>query len=262
MNNLSLAKELLLVFDNLTVSYPNGNNIPILKEFSLELELGKFLAVIGPSGCGKSTLLHATAGFIKADYGDIRLRGQLISEPSLNVGFVSQRYALFPWLTVQGNIAFGLQSKSLPDDEISQIVNNLLEVVGLTAQRNYYPEQLSGGMQQRVALARAIAPEPPLLLLDEPFSALDTETRQRMRELLLRLWNEHQMTILFVTHDIEEALLLADKILLLEPKGGAGSIMDVPFLRPRKYTMVHSKPFQNMVERISHYYGSHTVFSN
>jgi NitT/TauT family transport system ATP-binding protein len=258
MSDTSPHNDPLLVFDELTVSYRNGRRAAVLQRFSLQVESGKFLAVVGPSGCGKSTLLHATAGFIKSDSGSIYLRGHVISEPSLQVGFVSQRYALFPWLTVAGNIAFGLRSQNLPDGAICQTVNHLLEVIGLAPQRDYYPEQLSGGMQQRVALARALAPEPPVLLLDEPFSSLDSETRHRMRELLLRLWAEHRTTILFVTHDIEEALLLADRLLMLEQDAGPARTMDVPFSRPRARPISQMEAFHDMVETISRHYGALT----
>jgi ABC-type nitrate/sulfonate/bicarbonate transport system ATPase subunit len=256
MNDILPARDPLLVFDQLTVSYRNGSSTPVLDKFSLKIEAGKFLSVVGPSGCGKSTLLHATGGFIKPSSGAIHLGGELIQGPSLRVGFVSQRYSLFPWLTVEDNIAFGLRSQGRPDDEMRAAVDRLLEVIGLTSQRRYYPEQLSGGMQQRVALARAMAPEPPVMLLDEPFSSLDAETRQRMRELLLRLWTEHQTTILFVTHDIEESLLLADRVLLLEGKSGPARTLEVPFPRPRAHSLPLIEPFQKLVETISQHYGA------
>jgi ABC-type nitrate/sulfonate/bicarbonate transport system ATPase subunit len=255
MNDLYPINEPLLVYNQLTVSYlSKGIRTTVLDSFFLKLESGKFLAVVGPSGCGKSTLLNATAGFIMPDSGSIHLKGQLVSKPSLQIGFVSQSYVLFEWLTVEENIAFGLQSKKLPDKEIRQTVSSLLEVIGLTEQRGYYPSQLSGGMQQRVALARAIAPEPPVLLLDEPFSALDSETRIRMRELLLRLWTEHGTTILFVTHDVEEALILADRVLMLEKNGSPVSTMDVPFPRPRPHSIIHTEQFQSMAEKILFHY--------
>jgi len=255
MGDIPPSSMPLLVYDQLTVSYPNARNTPVLKQFCLKIEAGTFLAVVGPSGCGKSTLLHTTAGFIRSDSGSIRLRGQLILQPSLQVGFVSQRYALFPWLTVEDNIAFGLRSQKQSEKVISETVNHLLDVIGLKAQHAYYPEQLSGGMQQRVALARAMAPKPSVLLLDEPFSALDSDNRQKMRDLLLRLWMEHGTTILFVTHDIEEGLLLADRVLMLEHKGGSACTLDIPFLRPRGQNLLHTEPFQLMIESISRHYG-------
>jgi len=257
MNSIYISNKPLLVYDQLTVSYlSKGIRTTVLDRFSMKLEAGKFLAIVGPSGCGKSTLLNATAGFIMPDSGSILVEEQLVSKPSLKIGFVSQSYVLFEWLTVEENIAFGLQSKKLLDEEIRNTVSSLLEVIGLTEQREYYPAQLSGGMQQRVALARAIAPEPPLLLLDEPFSALDSETRIKMRELLLRLWTEHRTTVLFVTHDIEEALILADRVLMLEKKSNAINTIDVPFTRPRPHAIIHTVEFQCMAEKILFHYES------
>lgn len=236
MTDGSQVQQPLLVIDKITVSYPNRRKIPVLSEFSLCVPEGQFLAVIGPSGCGKSTLLHAIGGFARCDSGSMRLNGALIEKPSIEVGFVCQQYALFPWLTVEANIAFGLRSRKLSDAESRAIVHRLLETIGLVSERKNYPEQLSGGMQQRVALARAMAPRPAMLLLDEPFSSLDTETRQRMRDLLLRLWKETRTTILFVTHDIEEALLLSDEVVMLERDGVPPSTVPVPFPRPRERT--------------------------
>lgn len=243
-------RDPVLTFNQLTVSYPGRRASPVLNDFSFELEAGIFLAVVGPSGCGKSTLLHTTAGFIKPIHGEIRLEGRVVSEPSVKVGFVSQRYALFPWLTVEENISFGLRSKNLTASEKTAAVCALIEVIGLTEHRHDYPEQLSGGMQQRVALARAMAPEPSVLLLDEPFSALDSETRHNMRELLLRLWIDHSVTIMFVTHDLEEAILLADKILILGRKANLTRTIPVPYPRPRLDTILHDKIFLDIANSI------------
>ena len=223
----------LLELAAVTVVYPNGPTAPILEDFSLTVESGTFLAVVGKSGSGKSTLLHTIAQFLRPVSGSIRLKRAAITEPGIDIGFVGQRYALFPWLTVEDNVAFGLRSQRRPDAEIRRSVAHLLDVVGLSAYMRYYPEQLSGSMQQRAALARAMAPNPSLLLLDEPFSALDTETPRRMRELLLCLWRGRSTTIIFVNHDIEEALLLADKVLILTPGSGRAQTIEVPFPRPR-----------------------------
>jgi ABC-type nitrate/sulfonate/bicarbonate transport system ATPase subunit len=256
MSDAPSPRDPVLVFDRLTVSYRNGTKIPVLNEFSLELKTGEFLAVVGPSGCGKSTLLYATAGFIKPDNGSIRLKGRLILEPSLQIGFVSQRYALFPWLTVEDNIGFGLRSQEQNNLKTRQTVDHLLEVIGLRAQRAYYPEQLSGGMQQRVALARAMAPNPVVLLLDEPFSALDSHNRQKMRDLLLHLWTDRGTTVLFVTHDIEEALLLGDNVLMLEADAAQAHTLRVPFPRPRLHTLLRDEAFRSLLNSISRQYGA------
>lgn len=244
------ASEQFLVFENVTIAYQNGSTVPVLERFSFTLEAGVFLAVLGPSGCGKSSLLHATAGFLRPAAGSIRLKGKAITRPSVMTGFVSQHYALFPWLTVESNIAFGLRSESRPEAEIAESVDRLLDVVGLAARRHYYPDQLSGGMQQRVALARAMALNPPLLLLDEPFAALDAETRRRMQDLLLHLWAERATTIMFVTHDIQEALWVADRILLLTA-GGQIRTIDVPFPRPRQRGLESAADFQRLQASIS-----------
>ena len=236
----------LLVFDQVTLGYPGTRTLPVLNDFSLTVDAHTFVSVVGPSGCGKSTLLHATAGFIPPLSGSIRLLGQPIEAPGLDIGFVSQRYALFPWLTVEENVAFGLRSQQRPDSDIKEIVSGLLQTVGLDGRRSYYPEQLSGGMQQRVALARAMAPHPRLLLLDEPFSALDTQTRRRMHELLLQLWRQHSTTILFVTHDIQEALVLADRLVMLTTMQGEAKTLDVPFARPRTQETMASDVFRHL----------------
>jgi len=251
MNNAASVLEPLLVFDDVTIAYTNGSVATVFERFSFAVEAQVFLAVLGPSGCGKSSLLHAAAGFIRPTSGTIRMKGKSISEPSVEIGFVSQRYALFPWLNVESNIAFGLRSQKRAEAEVLEIVDNLLDIIGLAAQRRYYPDQLSGGMQQRVALARAMALNPPLLLLDEPFAALDTETRRKMQDLLLRLWSERATTILFVTHDVEEALLLADRVLLLTAGHGPGCTVDVPFPRPRQRGLEHSDVFQEFRTRMS-----------
>lgn len=251
MSGAFSAHEPLLVFDDVTIAYANGTITPVLERFSFAVEKQVFLAVLGPSGCGKSSLLHAAAGFIRPTAGTIRMKGKSISEPSIEIGFVSQRYALFPWLTVESNIAFGLRSQNRTETEVLECVDSLLDIIGLTTQRRYYPDQLSGGMQQRVALARAMALNPPLLLLDEPFAALDAETRRRMQDLLLRLWGERATTILFVTHDVEEALLLADRILLLTASRGPSRMVDVPFTRPRQRGLEHSGAFQEYLTRMS-----------
>jgi ABC-type nitrate/sulfonate/bicarbonate transport system ATPase subunit len=256
MSDFPSPRDPILVFDRLTVSYRNGARVPVLNEFSLKLKTGEFLAVVGPSGCGKSTLLYAAAGFIKPDDGSILLKGQLVTEPSLQIGFVSQRYALFPWLTVEDNIAFGLRSQEQGSPRIRQTVDDLLAVIGLRAQRVYYPEQLSGGMQQRVALARAMAPNPAVLLLDEPFSALDSHNRHKMRDLLLRLWTDRGTTILFVTHDIEEAILLADTVLMLEPNAEQAHTIGVPFPRPRLHSILREDAFLDLLNSISRQYGA------
>ncbi|MEI7867984.1 MAG: ATP-binding cassette domain-containing protein [Candidatus Methylumidiphilus sp.] len=244
-----------LIFEDVTIAYSN-DHLPVIANFSLIVEAGSFWAIVGPSGCGKSSLLHATAGYIRPVSGSICIGRHPILEPSLQVGFVSQRYALFPWLTVEENIVFGLRSQNLSEQIVQNSLEHLLEVIDLRSKREYYPEELSGGMQQRVALARSMAPNPPVLLLDEPFSALDTINRINMRKLLLRLWSENQTTILFVTHDLEEALLLADKLLILNTSRESMISMDIPFPRPRHLEMTHSEAFHNLLKTTSAHFGA------
>lgn len=205
-----------------------------LSETRLVLEPGTFTALIGPSGCGKSTLLNAVAGFVEPSGGQIRIDGQAIDGPNRQVGVVFQQYALFPWFTALGNVKFGLARFKLPKAELHSRAMAALAEVGLERQADKYPGQLSGGMKQRVGIARTLAFEPRVLLMDEPFGALDAQTRRVMHELLLRLWQKHRMTVLFVTHDVDEALLLADQVHVMSPSPGRiirSYALDTP--RPR-----------------------------
>ncbi|WP_200883894.1 ABC transporter ATP-binding protein [Rhizobium sp. YS-1r] len=205
-----------------------------LAETRLTLAPGTFTALIGPSGCGKSTLLNAVAGFVEPSGGQIRIDGQPIEGPSRQVGVVFQQYALFPWFTALGNVKFGLARFNLPKAELHRRAMAALAEVGLEGQADKYPGQLSGGMKQRVGIARTLAFEPRVLLMDEPFGALDAQTRRVMHELLLRLWQKHRMTVLFVTHDVDEALLLADQVHVMSPTPGRiirSYTLDMP--RPR-----------------------------
>jgi len=181
---------------------------------------GEFVTVIGPSGCGKSTLLHIMGGFIKADAGAIQVHGRQVNGPGPDRGMVFQEFALFPWKTVAGNVAWGLESQGLPRAKVEQSVEKHLAMIGLTDFRDHYPAELSGGMKQRVALARVLAFDPAVLLMDEPFGALDAQTRESMQEELTRLWERTGKTIVFVTHDIEEAVYLGDRVVVLTARPG------------------------------------------
>ncbi len=181
---------------------------------------GEFITVIGPSGCGKSTFLHIMGGFIPADHGAIRVYGRDVSGPGPDRGMMFQEFALFPWKTVAGNVAWGLETQGVPRAEIETIVQRQLEMTGLADFRNHYPAELSGGMKQRVALARVLAFDPKVLLMDEPFGALDAQTREAMQEEVMRLWARTRKTIVFVTHDIEEAVYLGDRVVVLTARPG------------------------------------------
>lgn len=191
-----------------------------LKEINLSIPAGQFVCLLGPSGCGKSTLLNAIAGFTPASSGQILCNGRPITEPGPERGMVFQEYALFPWMTVAQNVGFGLELKGLPKTQIEARVGQLLQQLGLHDFAPRFPKDLSGGMRQRVAIARILALDSPILLMDEPFGALDALTRRNLQDELLRLWAELKKTVIFVTHSIEEALYLADRIVVMTYRPG------------------------------------------
>ena len=193
----------------------NGQSLDILDVERFSVREGEFVTVIGPSGCGKSTFLHIIGGFIKAEGGSIRVYGEEVNGPGPDRGMMFQEFALFPWRTVAGNVAWGLESQGVPKAEIDAVVGRYLEMMSLGDFRNHFPAELSGGMKQRVALARVLAFDPKVLLMDEPFGALDAQTRETMQEELTRLWERTGKTIVFVTHDIEEAVYLGDRVVVL-----------------------------------------------
>ncbi len=214
-------------------------DIVAVETTNLTLEPGSFTALIGPSGCGKSTILNAVAGFVSPSSGAIRVDGKIVRGPDPDVGVVFQQYALFPWFTAIGNVKFALKRFKLKRAEIQQQALAALKEVGLDERASTYPGQLSGGMKQRVALARTFAAQPKVLLMDEPFGALDAQTRISMHELLLRIWDIHRTTVLFVTHDVDEALLLSDRVLVMSQS--PGKIIDtipVKSTRPRTVDQV------------------------
>jgi NitT/TauT family transport system ATP-binding protein len=202
----------------------------VLRGLELEVAGGELICILGPSGCGKSTLLKIIAGFLPPTSGQVLVHDRPVTGPGAERGVVFQEDALFPWLSVAENIALGLKGR-LPRRQIKAEVNRFLEMMGLTPYGDYLPRQLSGGMKQRVALARVLILKPQLLLMDEPFGALDAQTREEMQQLLLGVWRELRHTILFVTHDLNEAILLADRILILGK--GAARTVAVPLPRPR-----------------------------
>ena len=205
-----------------------------LQDINLEIASGQFTCLLGPSGCGKSTLLNAIAGFALPTCGTITADAKVVTEPGPERGMVFQEYALFPWMTVQANIAFGLEIKGLPKAQIEARVAGLLGQLGLTDFGQRYPKDLSGGMRQRVAIARVLALDPPILLMDEPFGALDALTRRTLQDELLRIWADLKKTVIFVTHSIEEALYLADRVIVMTYRPGTvkRDIM-VKLARPR-----------------------------
>ena len=227
---------------------PRTAAVDALGPLDTEVEAGGFTAIIGPSGCGKSTLLRLVAGLDRPDSGAILLDGVPVTEPVPQCGMVFQQFALFPWLTIRRNVGFGLSRAHGAD----AIVEQLLLDVGLSAFADHYPRSLSGGMQQRAALARALARQPQLLLLDEPFGSLDQQTRVLMQELLEMLWHAETGTVLMVTHDIEEALFLADRIIVLSARPGRIlESVQVGFARPRRTELRVTPEFIALKARIS-----------
>jgi NitT/TauT family transport system ATP-binding protein len=198
----------------------DNREVVALRDINLQIPQGQFVCLLGPSGCGKSTLLNAIAGFSLPSSGEITADGQLITGPGPERGMVFQEYALFPWMTVEKNIAFGLEVKGMAQAEIKQRVDQLLGMLSLSDFRNRYPKDLSGGMRQRVAIARVLALDSPIMLMDEPFGALDALTRRNLQDELLRIWSELKKTIIFVTHSIEEAIYLADRIVVMTYRPG------------------------------------------
>ena len=216
------------------VFHSGGRDVVALKDINLTIPQGQFVCLLGPSGCGKSTLLNAIAGFSLPSSGSIRAGGSVVSGPGPERGMVFQEYALFPWMTVEKNIAFGLEIKGLGAAQIQQTVRTLLEKLGLYDFRSRYPKDLSGGMRQRVAIARILALDSPILLMDEPFGALDALTRRNLQDELLRIWAELGKTVIFVTHSIEEAIYLADRIVVMTYRPGTVKrdlLVDLPRLR-------------------------------
>ncbi len=197
-----------------------GKDVIALKDINLEIKAGEFVCLLGPSGCGKSTLLNAVAGFALPSAGEITVEGKKITGPGPERGMVFQEYALFPWMTVAQNIAFGLQVQKKEKAEIDLTVNQLLDLLHLNDFRDRFPKDLSGGMRQRVAIARVLALDSPIMLMDEPFGALDALTRRNLQDELLRIWEKLGKTILFVTHSIEESIYLADRIVVMTYRPG------------------------------------------
>jgi NitT/TauT family transport system ATP-binding protein len=214
-------KEKILEIECLHKAFhTNGGFLSVLEEISFHADRGQLICILGRSGCGKSTLLKILAGFIPPSSGRILLNGKPINGPGPDRCVIFQEEALFPWLTVQENIAFGLRGRGLDRNSKAREVEQFLSLVGLREFRNYLPREISGGMKQRLALARVLVLKPEVLLMDEPFASLDAQSREEMQSLLLSLWQELAPTILFVTHAVEEAVLLADKILLMSKNPG------------------------------------------
>ena len=207
----------------------DGKTFTALDNVSLDIEKGEFICLLGPSGCGKSTLLNALAGFEKVNSGSVKIDGKDVTSPSINNITIFQNYGLLPWRNVQKNVELGLESKKVPKAERAETAKKYLELVGLSGYEKRYPRQLSGGQQQRVAIARGLAVDPDIIFMDEPFGALDAITRMKLQEDILKISREEKKTIIFVTHDIEEAVFLADRIVvMMADPGRIKSVVTVP----------------------------------
>ena len=218
-----------------------------LQATNLEVEENDFITILGPSGCGKSTLLRIVAGLDKQSSGEALLDGKRIDGPSAGRGMVFQSYTLFPWLTVLDNVCFGLRERNLPRAEQLEIANTFIQKVGLRGFENHFPKQLSGGMQQRTALARALANNPRMLLMDEPFGALDHQTRELMQELLLGIWEAEKKTVLFVTHDIDEAVFMGSRVVVMSARPGRIKLnREVSLPHPRHYSVKTTPVFTEL----------------
>ena len=238
--------------ENVTVRFGSGKSaVTALENLDLVIPEHQFAVIVGPSGCGKSSALDLVAGLNRTTEGQVTLGKTVIEKPGPERGMVPQNYSLFPWLTVQRNVEYGLALNKVSKAERIERATHYVEAVGLTRFRDSYPSQLSGGMKQRVAIARALAVNPEVLLMDEPFGALDSQTRSVMQELLLNIWQEERKTVLFITHDIDEALFLGDVVYVMSAR--PGRIMDtvhVGIERPRDYSVTTSPEFVDLKKRI------------
>ncbi|HPG41113.1 MAG TPA: ABC transporter ATP-binding protein [bacterium] len=243
-------KDSQIKIKNLTVSFER-KKITAVQDLNLNVQEGEFLTLVGTTGCGKSTILNTIAGFVKPNKGNVLINDNQIFRPIPNIGVVFQQHALFPWMTVLSNVTFGPLSIGKTKSDALKIAEKLIEQVGLKGFEQAYPNELSGGMQQRVGLARTLANNPDILLMDEPFGSLDAQTRSIMQELLLAIWRGTKKTVIFVTHDVEEAVFLADRVIVLTARPARIKkevIVNLP--RPRKFDMVTSTNFMKTKKEV------------
>jgi NitT/TauT family transport system ATP-binding protein len=257
------AREVILTISHLSKTFEStGKNTLALNDINLVTHRREFLCVVGPSGCGKSTLVRILAGLEQHSAGDVLLLGQPVTGPGRDRGMVFQGYTLFPWLSVKKNVMFGLEVNGHGKLECEREAMQWLELIGLEKFADAYPQQLSGGMKQRVAIVRALANQPRVLLMDEPFGALDAQTRCRMQAHLLEIWRKIDITIIFITHDLDEAIYLADRILVLSAHPGeVQELIEVPVARPRSIAQFVSPEFLATKARLEEliYIGRHAA---
>ena len=256
LNEPTAAVRTKIVFRDVSKRFvPKRGGAPVLAvdDVTLEIRDKAFVCLVGPSGCGKSTLLNLLAGFELPDTGEVLLDGAPISAPGPDRGMVFQENALFPWLTVLGNVCYGPQRRGLSPDEYLPAAKAILQQVGLSRFLESYPNELSGGMRQRVAIARALVNKPSVLLLDEPFGALDAQTRATMQELLLEVWEKEHRTVLFVTHDVDEAIFMADRVVVMSRRPGRILVdIEVGLVRPREYEVLTTPEFMSIKRSVLH----------
>jgi ABC-type nitrate/sulfonate/bicarbonate transport system ATPase subunit len=244
-----------LRIDNVALRFKSRAGTPVTALDNISFDVGdqEFSVIVGPSGCGKTSLLRLVAGLIEPTEGSISLDNAQISGPGKDRGMVFQSYTLFPWLTVQDNVEFGLRIAGMAAAERRETARRFIAQVGLNGFERLYPKQLSGGMMQRVALARALANDPAVLLMDEPFGALDSQTRSLMQELLLDIWQSAHKTVLFITHDIDESILLGDRVYVMTARPGRiKEMVEIDLPRPRTVEMLTTDAFISIKRRIMH----------
>ncbi|MEK8050983.1 ABC transporter ATP-binding protein [Ideonella sp. DXS22W] len=238
----------------LSMSFGQGaSRVDAVQAVDLTVAPGEFVSIIGPSGCGKSTLLNVVAGFARPSDGQALLDGVPITGPGPERGVVFQQYSLFPWMSVRKNVEFGLRMQGVATHKREQTARTLLGLAGLLAFENHYPDQLSGGMKQRVGIVRALATSPQVLLMDEPFGALDAQTRVVMQQILTNMWQKFRLSVLFITHDIEEAIFLSDRVYVMTARPGRiKAELAIPLPRPRTAEMMSSPAFTQVLHQLRH----------
>jgi NitT/TauT family transport system ATP-binding protein len=248
-----VSDQTLLAAEQISHVYAAGGSVQALDNITLRLPRESFVCLVGPSGCGKSTLLRILAGLLAPTTGRVLLDSHPILRAQRRIGIVFQKANLMPWRTVYGNLSLPLELAGIPPAERESLTRSMLELIGLEGFAGAYPASLSGGMAQRVAIGRALIHDPEVLLLDEPFGALDALTREQMSEELLRIWARHRKTVLMVTHSIPEAVLLADRVLVMSPRPGRIiTDVDIPLPRPRSLDLLHRPDFVALTERLRH----------
>lgn len=247
---------------NKTYQTQDGNEIQALANVNLEIAKGEFITIVGPSGCGKTTLLKILAGIMSATSGQVQINKKPLTGPSKQLGVVFQEPLLLPWRTVLENVMVPIEVQKLSVNTYHREAMKLLELVGLRGFENKYPKELSGGMQQRVGIARALVHDPDLLLMDEPFGALDAMTREQLNLDLLSIWSEKKKTIILITHSIAEAVFLGDRIVAMSSRPGRiADVIDVDLCRPRQLEVINSDIFGRYVKRVRHHFGSNGINS-